>query len=120
MTNQEINQAIAEACGWTRNPEAHHTLRWIDPKGNDGRRVPDYCRDLNAMHEAEKMLSVEQKSGCARTDYHDGADYQDSLHDVVTRNREGLTVGLVWYLTIHATARERAEAFLRTLNLWKS
>lgn len=38
MTNEQINRAIAEACGWQA----------------------DYCNDLNAMHEAEKSLTDDQ------------------------------------------------------------
>ena len=48
MTDQKINQAIAEACGWPilDNP----------PKGF----YPDYCTDLNAMAEALKTLPPDQ------------------------------------------------------------
>jgi len=56
--------------------------------------LPDYLNDLNAMHEAEKVLTPEQCDS-----------YQHLL---------GMTVNRPW----HATATQRAEVFLQTLNLW--
>jgi len=96
--------AIAKACGWKLvmdNPL--YEPYWEDPKGNMigvicGMRFPDYCNDLNAMHEAEGELN--RGSG-----YHETGGYGLYLvaldHDV------------------SATAAQRAEAFLKTLNLWK-
>jgi hypothetical protein len=95
--------AIAEACGWklvTDNPE--YEPYWEDPKGNmvavsNGvHRFPYYLNDLNAMHEAEKALESNQEQS-----------YFELLHDVAGN--------LKFY---RATAAQRAEAFLRTLNLW--
>lgn len=100
MTDDEINVAIAQACGW-----------WGNRKGNCMRppnctdmycEIPNYCSDLNAMHEAEKVLLK------------DGGDsdlYMDYLMEVVVAAPAGLSN--------HATARQRAKAFLRTLGLWK-
>jgi hypothetical protein len=62
---------------------------------NEQPEIPDYANDLNAMHEAEETLGPEQ----ARQ-YH---------------NRLGRT-GAVWLW--HATARQRCEAFLRTIGKW--
>jgi len=96
--------AIAEACGWklvTDNPE--YEPYWEDPKGNmvavnNGvHRFPDYLNNLNAMHEAEKMLESNQEQS-----------YFELLHDIAGN--------LKFY---RATAAQRAEAFLKTLNLWK-
>jgi len=55
---------------------------------------PDYLNDLNAMHGAEKMLEC-------------GEAYETEL----IRSCKDAPI---W----HATATQRAEAFLRTLNLW--
>jgi hypothetical protein len=60
---------------------------------------PDYLKDLNAMHEAEKTLGDPQLF----------IEYEDQLSTVMNH------VGWCW----HATAAQRGEAFLRTLNLWK-
>jgi len=69
--------------------------------------VPDYLSDLNAMHEAEKMLTSERD--CER--------YRENLN-IILRGRAGDPFkGISGYL-FHATALQRAEAFLKTLNLW--
>lgn len=80
MTDEQINWAITEAIG-------------ADPHWKCAR---DYCADLNAMHEAEKVLT-ELQCGFFRTHL-----------------RERLE-NYIW----HATARQRAEAFLRTLGKWE-
>jgi len=56
---------------------------------------PDWCNDLNAMHKAEKTI----------LDINDGYGWELSRTECFT----------VW----HATARQRAEAFLRTLGKWE-
>ena len=81
MTDEQINLAITEAT----NADPH----WKCAK--------DYCSDLNAMAEAEKVL-CEQKADL----------YFFVLHDVA---------GNLMYH--RATARQRAEAFLRTLGKWE-
>jgi hypothetical protein len=59
----------------------------------------DYERDLNAMHEAEKVLTEREKQLYATwfMDYDTG--------DLCK--------------TIHATAAQRAEAFLRAIGKWE-
>ena len=47
MTNEQINIAIEEII----RPALH---------GNIYRPTRDFCNDLNAIHEAEKMLNSEQ------------------------------------------------------------
>lgn len=97
MTDNEINIAIAEACGWT--VELSHLQSGIDAI-RDGKRkpLPDYINDLNAMHDAEKVLDTLQQGF-----------FWDYLKDMTGEGFEQL----------HATARQRAEAFLRTLGRWK-
>lgn len=87
MTDQEINAAIAETCGWKYYDGWHH------PDGRD--KLPDYCNDLNAMHKAEGVLTKEQ-----------AYEYIAVLFDST-------------YEATLATARQRAEAFLRMLGKWK-
>ena len=91
MTNEQINQAIAEACGWpiSDNP----------PKGF----YPDYCADLNAMHEAEKTLAPKSSNSFSENWWN-----YCKLVRVNGANE-----------AIHATARQRAEAFLRALGKWE-
>ena len=120
MNKQKQRIAIAEACGWIPHPDnaninvKHWTLGGSkygergakrasskiindDTWGLDQSLLPDYLNDLNAMHEAEKMLTAKQ------WDEYGG---QLECTPYVIQN---------W---IHATAARRAEAFLKTLNLW--
>lgn len=72
--------------------------------------VPDYLNDLNAMHEAEKVLSdVTANDQFAR--------YCGILNEMLCPiSCHGSRCGF----TIHSTAAQRAEAFLRTLGLWEN
>lgn len=106
MTNEQINRQIAEACGWTNihdsGPWHHHKIWGYPPMqpgqgGNTYNYLPDYCNDLNAMHEAEATLTEDQLWIMARQ---------------IERNWEDQ-----WYF--RATASQRAEAFLRTLGKWE-
>jgi hypothetical protein len=89
MTDEQINRAIAKMCGWFYYDGWHHP---------DGRtELPDYVGSLDAMHEVEKYLEA------------------DSWYDYALRLNE---VCWHWAL-IHAPARQRAEAFLKTLGKWE-
>ncbi len=95
MTSEQINIAIAEACGWQVNK--HKYL--AKPPNGDWQykdKIPDYCNCLNAMHEAEKTLNSEQ------------------LHDYY----ENLELVNGWEYP-SSTARQRAEAFLKTIGKWE-
>ena len=101
MTNEQINAAIAEACGWKRKKNY-----WLTPEGCEAFSwdIADYCNELNAMHEAEKVLKG----------YEQIATYVWHLE-----NRSGDWSTDEHMMATHATARERAEAFLRTLGKWE-
>ena len=65
--------------------------------------LPDYLNDLNAMHEAEKTLSQKDKREYA---YQlNGGYYTSGLDDT--------------FDIVHATAAQRAEAYLRTICKWE-
>jgi hypothetical protein len=106
MNNEQINIAIAEACGWRIaervSPEAKEdaTACWIRPNGDEWQEesLPDYCNDLNAMHEAEKTLN-----------YIRAAEYARILTSIAWQSEQPV------FAPMTATARERAEAFWRTL-----
>jgi hypothetical protein len=109
MTNEQINIVIAEACGWIIVKAGDGSL--IGKLKNEQGpmdEIPDYCNDLNAMHEAEKALTIKQKQRYATALSNDLSDSAptDSCHTV-------------WSDTIHATALQRAEAFLKTINKWE-
>jgi len=94
MTNKQINAAIAEACGRKRRPDGD----WYPDNGSAGTQaILNYCNDLNAMHEAENTLAGQQFSA-----------YAFVLNDIE---------GSLWGM--RATARQRAEAFLRALGKWE-
>ncbi len=94
MTHQEINNAIAEHL----KGDLDFCLKYENP---------DFCNDLNAMHEA--IVSSE-----LNTDNALGFKYLETLTEVVGGKPDYQCMAL-----IQATAAQRAEAFLKTLNLWK-
>ena len=104
MTDEQINTAIAEACGWT---EIRENLVGKQP-GETANRVmflPNYSTSLNMMHEAEKMLTKDRNS------------YLTTLAGLVELDHlRGLDADWPW---VCATARQRAEAFLKTLGKWE-
>ena len=110
MTEKQINMAIAYATDWKATTDGG--ICW----GPDNEPIitpPNYCGDLNPMHEAEKVFDT------AATDTR--SLWLDTLSVVIewpqTKNAHELRFE-VQYGTARATARQRAEAFLRTLNLW--
>lgn len=102
MTNEQINAAIAEACGWRWD----QGYRWKDSSGLSAFAwdIPDYCSDLNAMHEAEMVLAKEQIR-----------EYQTYMYDMACEINN--TCGR--WMPYSATARYRAEAFLKALGKWE-
>jgi hypothetical protein len=102
MTDEEINIKIAEACGW------HYYDGW---KHEDGREdklpygPPNYCNDLNAMHEAEEQM--------------DEIDWVFFINELSTLVRLPKQAEVQVKQLVHSTARQRAEAFLRTLGKWE-
>lgn len=105
MTPEAQRIAIAEAC---ELENVHWDLDISELVYGTGTRirVPNYLSDLNAMHEAENILNEQQ-----------GATYALFLHKVGPNRARGDYLGKDFDV-LHATAAQRAEAFLRTLNLW--
>lgn len=124
MTDEEIRVAIAKHLGWRFAGDTEfdeytkcwrNASEWCAPPETDFTKwrpehplvnrphlvpthgVPRYTECLNAMHEAEKVLSPEQWL---------------SYWSFLGVKLQDLSI-------LHATARQRAEAFLRTLSLWK-
>ena len=110
MTPDAQRIAIAEACGWVEheiNSDSWYKNsghKFSAPTGTSpflGRHsIPDYLTDLNAMHEAEKTLQ------------HYGA-FVDVLAEVIKQPRQSIII-------VHATASQRAEAFLKTIGKWEA
>ena len=104
MTDDEINIAIAKTTG-DIIIKGDWTTEEIIQCGAI-REIKRYCNNLNAMHEAEKYLDDEQ-----------WLEYMLNLQDVLCRNPDR-SKWTVCRENMSATAHQRAEAFLRTLNLW--
>jgi hypothetical protein len=92
--------AIAVACGWT-------DTQIIDGKYGQS-EVPDYLADLNAMHEAEKVLTQDQM-----------IDYSRNVGKLVTSHLPASRAAWMDYKLINSTASQRAEAFIRTIGKWE-
>lgn len=98
-----------KACGYTDHiseawvvPESvadQHTYPHDEPVTKHRAPLPDYLNDLNAMHEAEKVLTAEQR-----------AEYRRILFELPPEECESNTF---------ATASQRAKAFLRTIGKWR-
>jgi hypothetical protein len=99
MTDKEKCNAIATECGWESSTEISGCWR----RKSDGLTqacLPDYFNDLNAMHEAEKVLWHEANNTAPRW-----LEYRKHLYAISDD-------------VCHATAAQRVEAFGKTLNLW--
>lgn len=126
MTPEAQRIAIAEKCGWTFGGETGRYW-WKSPHGNVQRiltygaatqakvnslsELPNYLSDLNAMHEAEKMLDANQQVDFSVVLTR---PVREEIYEVMPNDLHFA----VCFPAIHANAAQRAEAFLRTLNLW--
>lgn len=117
MTEQEQRIAIAKWAGWTHIEDKSKPFMMdkgtyvygYPPTGaivGKKHELPEYTQDLNAMHEAESNLPTTKRHG--------EGSFAQWLWAVTENDVEG---GSTWYMC-HATAGQRAEALLRTLNLW--
>jgi hypothetical protein len=103
MKPEQQRIAIAEACGWTRQSD---DSIWFDDPTNSFRSfqaheqdVPDYLADLNAMHEAEKVLTEDQAE-----------KFRAWLLKLNGYNHDRV---------VSCTAPQRAVAFLKTIGKWE-
>jgi hypothetical protein len=98
MTDEQINAAIAQACGIVgKSGEIYKTPDgWVVD-------CPQFATDLNAMHEAEKVLK----------------GYKE-IHSYVwhLKNRKDWDTDFK-LMEVHISAKDRAEALLRTLGKWE-
>lgn len=115
MTPEAQRIAIAEACGWWVEQRDDGIGKWSVLISPDKKRVdstsgvatlgnfgclPDYPNDLNAMHEAEKVLENDETKW---------KEYRDWLYVLLESNRH----------EINATAAQRANALLKTIGKWR-
>ena len=120
MDQQKQRIAIAEACGWKCIQDSEYKpfgkpyKVGLNPDGSENLQViPDYLNDLNAMHAAINALSHLQLS-----EY--GKHLQNVTRCFIVGYIEGDYYGDLRSLArlSNATAAQRAEAFLKALNLW--
>jgi hypothetical protein len=117
LSPEEKRVRIAEACGWTINRVARLITRnKITVQFHRGETaedyLPDYLGDLNAMHEAEKVI-CHPMPGDLNGDLNARATaFGDILSEICWRDRID---GKHWGLREHATAAQRADAFLAAI-----
>jgi len=109
MKPEQQRIAIAEACGLTN--VAPMIVKNVKHQGDDitvgiwsdDGWVPQYLNDLNAMHEVEELFY-------AKSDTLEGAERMRDYSKWLC---------LIAKYPLHATASQRAEAFLRTIGKWE-
>jgi hypothetical protein len=133
MTDRQINKTIAEYLGWKPLVKQWFCSKdngesgWLfddykenceeylkNVKETDWRYgstihpsmslPPKYCEDLNLMHEAELTLSSDQYN-----------TFSDELYSIALRHKE-ITNKWTW---LSSAAKQRAEAFLKTIGKWE-
>jgi len=119
MTTEAQHIAVFESLGWKYLLPVKRDSAFIVrpenlPRWKNGRYIaykgdiPSYTTDLNACHEAEKIL-----------------DKMTGIHGpsvgICTGNEvyEDMLLGMCDH-PIRATAAQRCEAFLKTINKWKN
>lgn len=133
MKNSKINKLIAEACGvklpirWFISIDGGETaLMYFDSQEDafeklrlavpceehtdccqpevwcEAKALPNYCEDLNAMHEAEKTIVPKTWDNFSETWW----NYCKHLRSLPSYAE-------------HATALDRAKAFLKTIGKWE-
>jgi hypothetical protein len=107
VTDKEINQAIAEHCGYTNVVVLSNGVMSGYHPDHRNTVIPVYTEDLNAMHQAEMVLDSTNggpgNPNCLRY------RYACEIYRLAPNNIQ----------PFRATARQRAEAFLWTVEKWK-
>ena len=95
MNTEKQRIAIARACG----EDNDSIVREL---------IPDYLNDLNAMYEAEATMNLTDKY-----------QYGKAICKIMNMDTEGGLDVVDIYYACHASAAQRAEAFLRTIGEWE-
>jgi len=107
MSPDKQNIAIAQACGVVSKDHWGHLYKTEQGYARD---CPDYVYDLNAMHEAEKVLTSEYQPAKGESQWSDYLGWLGFCGENKTREI---------YECVTASAAQRAEAFLRTIGKWE-
>lgn len=123
MNPSDQRIAIATARGYSEIQETAPERgslapRWIGTyMAKDGvmsrNFIPNYLSDLNSCHEMEKVLNHEQQM--------EYIDWMCRTIVLPAEDEHGIVISQksrAW-IYLHATAAQRCEAFLKTLNLWR-
>lgn len=109
LTEEEKRIAIAKSCGWEwKRSDQTIVCEWHNPFGDVGGFIPNYFHNLNAMHEAEKVLTDEEY-----------VDYANTLSEAAYHLAHGLPHVVITRNTVSPSAAQRAEAFGRVKGLWE-
>lgn len=146
MTTTEINEAIHRHLGYELveitemiYADGKSETKWIVWRDKDGNKtpvdsIPNYCASLDAMAIAEEFVRESSKPFSSNPNDHEPHRYFSNLIEVTMAKTRTDTVvsscgmhmetvvlcGIDDYLLlISATAMQRAEAFLKTFDLWK-
>jgi hypothetical protein len=118
MSPEAQRTAIAEACGWKKVGADYQMIG--QPAGTPfassfALPLPDYLSDLKAINEAEKVLApTKEEWGSCQGRW---VKYAEELCAVCGESGNERT-RFSWHI-FHATAAQRAEAFLRTTGRWE-
>ena len=112
MSPEAQRIAIAEACGWKHIHLYYSELYgenrlagYAPDDPDDATQIREYLSDLNAMHEAEKVLDWDEQASCQLF------NYRCYLTKICGSDKD---------LIFHASATQRAEAFLRAIGKWEN
>lgn len=110
MTESEMRVAIAEKCGYTTKRLGDGVDYPVDPEGGFPCIVPNYTQSLDAIHEAEKVLTPAQAN-----------EYNLKLDLAWTELNPRPSALSVEAYSWHTTALQRAEALCRVMfpERWK-
>jgi hypothetical protein len=114
MTPEAQRIAIAEACGWQWDKGAGFphpdVCLWARTFDSVCHRLPDYLNDLNAMREVEDSIAIFKRG------FYNAALSKCAVND---RNLSSTIRDPDWiFQLLHASASQRAEAFLKTIGKW--
>lgn len=113
MTEKDQRIAIAEACGWYRDTNWKLNGLWNHPKSiisAQWEELPDYLFDLNEAWLAVATLPDEKYDGV------EGFTFNLAL---TVHGDKSIVNGWPFRPMQEATARQRCEAFLKTIGAWK-
>lgn len=130
MTEQEINVAIAEACGWKHvryeTPAVNHgNMEWIGippscKKATSSawmcKIIPNYTGDLNAIHETILRLDNTVNLMTGGEGLQTRRDkYMDALEKIVEPT---CAEDEIEFYAMNATAIQCSQALLRAYEMW--